>query len=48
MKDFIKSLDHPLLFLFFLLLALKGLESVLTWGFKEAGLPGAAALTQHP
>lgn len=46
--EFIKHLDHPLLFLFFLLLALKGLEAVITWGFKEANMPGPAALMQHP
>lgn len=48
MKDFMKTLDHPLLFLFFLLLALTGLSSVVTWGFKAAGLNGPATLIQHP
>lgn len=46
--EFLKHLDHPLLFLFFLLLALKGLEAVLTWGAKEANMTGLAALIQHP
>lgn len=46
--EFLKHLDHPLLFLFFLLIALKGLEAVLTWGFKAANMPGPAALIQHP
>jgi hypothetical protein len=46
--EFLKHLDHPLLFLFFMLLALKGLEAVLTWGAKEANMPGLAALIQHP
>lgn len=46
--EFLKKLDHPLLFLFFLLIALKGLEAMLTWGAKEAGMPGLAALIQHP
>lgn len=44
----IEKLDHPLLFLFFLLIALKGLEAVLVWGLKEVGAPGPAALIQHP
>lgn len=48
MKEFLQRLDHPLLFLFFLLIALKGLEAVLTWGFKSIHLDGAAALMQHP
>ena len=48
MPEFIKKLDHPLLFLLFLLLALKGLESVLTWGFKEVGWAGPANLMQNP
>lgn len=46
--EFIEHLDHPLLFLLFLLLALKGLEAVLTWAFKAADMPGPAALVQHP
>lgn len=46
--EFLKKLDHPLLFLLFMLLALKGLESVITWGAKEAGMSGLAALVQHP
>lgn len=46
--DMLEKLDHPLLFLLFLLLALKGMEAFLTWAFKAAGLPGPAALIQHP
>lgn len=48
MKELLNKLDHPLLFLFFLLLALTGLQAVLTWAFKEFNLPGPAALAQHP
>jgi hypothetical protein len=48
MVEFFKKLDHPLLFLLFLLLALKGLEAFLTWGFKELGWSGPAALMQNP
>jgi len=47
MVDFLKKLDHPLLFLFFLLLALNGLKSFLVWGAIELGLPGAASLLRH-
>lgn len=46
--DFLKHLDHPIVFLFFLLLALKGLEAVITWGAKAAGFQGLASLIQHP
>jgi hypothetical protein len=45
---FLDKLDHPLLFVLFMLLALKGLESVITWGAKEAGLNGLAHLMQTP
>lgn len=46
--EFLKKLDHPILFLVFLMLALKGTEAVVTWGAKKANLPGLAALVQHP
>jgi hypothetical protein len=46
--EFLRRLDHPILFLIFLLLALKGTEAVITWGAKAANLPGLASLIQHP
>jgi hypothetical protein len=46
--DFLKHLDHPLLFLLFLMLALKGFEAVVTWGAKEVGWAGLSDLVQHP
>jgi hypothetical protein len=45
--EFLKKLDHPLLFLFFLVLALTGLQAFMAWGFSELELPGAAALVRH-
>lgn len=45
--DFLKKLDHPLLFLFFLVLALTGLQAFMVWGASELSLPGAAALLRH-
>jgi hypothetical protein len=42
------ALDHPIVFVFFITLAVLGMSSLLTWGFKAAGLPGPAALSQHP
>lgn len=45
--EFLKKLDHPLMFLFFLVLAITGVQAVLAWGFTEAGLPGPANLVRH-
>lgn len=45
--EFLRKLDHPLLFLFFLLLALTGLKAFLVWGASELQLPGAANLMKH-
>lgn len=45
--EFLKKLDHPLMFLFFLVLALTGLQAFLAWGFTEMGAPGAANLIRH-
>ena len=42
------ELDHPLPFLFFMLLALWGLAAVLTHLFKRFGMPGPAAFFQTP
>ena len=47
-KEFLQKFDHPLLFLFFLILAMKGFESVFTWAAKKAGQQGLASMMQHP
>lgn len=44
----IKMWDHPLLFVFFITMAVIGMQAALTWGAKEAGWNGLAALVQHP
>ena len=44
--NFVRHLDHPLLFLIFLTLGVTATQALLTWGFKKAGMPGPAALTQ--
>lgn len=44
----IKRLDHPLLFIVFVTMAVLGMQAALTWGFKEIGWNGAAAFVQHP
>ena len=46
--DFLKRLDHPLLFVLFVFMAVTGMQAVLTWGAKEAGWNGLASLVQHP
>lgn len=44
----LETLDHPIPFLFFLLLALWGLAAVLTSVFKKLGWAGPASFFQHP
>lgn len=48
MGKWLDELDHPLPFLFFTLLALWGMASVLTYGFKQLGWNGPASFFQHP
>ncbi len=48
MEDFLDGLNHPLLFVFFLLMALWGMASVLTFVFKKLGWQGPASFIQHP
>jgi len=45
---FLDSLNHPLLFLLFLLMALWGFASCITYIAKETNMPGLAMLVQHP
>lgn len=47
-KKVLDSLDHPIIFIFFVTLAVCGTMSLLTWGFKAAGMAGPAAVVQHP
>ena len=44
----LEKLDHPLFFVLFAMMAITGLQSIITWGAKEAGWDGLAALVQHP
>jgi hypothetical protein len=44
----LEALDHPIMFVLFMMMAVVGLQSLITWGAKEAGLDGLAALVQHP
>jgi hypothetical protein len=40
--EVLDALDHPIVFVFFLMLALAGLSSVFIYIFKSGGLQGAA------
>lgn len=42
------ALDHPIFFSLVITLVVVGWMALFTWGFKAAGLPGPAALFQHP
>jgi hypothetical protein len=48
MSDFVDGLNHPLLFVFFMLLALWGMAAIVTYVFKTLGWSGPAAWIQHP
>lgn len=48
MESKVDELNHPLLFVTFMLLALWGLASVLTSFFKRMGWAGPASFVQHP
>ena len=43
MRDFVESLDHPLLFVVFLGLALYGLTNIAKWGASKWGIFGLKA-----
>lgn len=47
MKEFLSKLDHPVMFLLFLVLALTGLKAFLAWGAEELQLSGPANLFRH-
>ncbi len=44
----LNTLDHPILFVLFVMMAVTGLQALITWGAKEVGWDGLAALVQHP
>lgn len=46
--EFRDSLDHPVVFVVLISIAVICMTSMFTWGAKAANLPGLAALTQHP
>jgi len=48
MGSLIEELNHPLLFVLFLLFALWGMAAMLTFVFKRLGWAGPAAFVQHP
>lgn len=48
MERILDTLDHPIMFVFFMTLAVFGTAAVATWGFKRLGWTGPAAFFQHP
>lgn len=42
------ALDHPIFFTFAVALVVIAWMAIFTWMAKAAGLPGLAALAQHP
>lgn len=43
----LQDLDHPVVFVLLMTIAIACMASFLTWGLKAANLPGPAALIQH-
>ena len=48
MPKVLDELDNPLVFVVFLLMALYGLSSVVTYLAKRYNQPGLATVVQHP
>lgn len=47
-SELLDALDHPIMFTFLIALVVAAWLALITWGAKAAGLPGLAALAQHP
>lgn len=43
-----QALDHPIFFSLVVTLVVVAWMAIATWAFKAAGMPGPAALFQHP
>ena len=48
MGKFLDKLDHPVVFVFFLMLALAGATSIAFYAARAMGLNGAATALKHP
>lgn len=46
--ELLDSLDHPIVFVVLMTIAVVSLAAIFVWLFKAAGWPGPAALFQHP
>lgn len=44
----VEDLDHPIVFVFLVTLAVIAMAALITWGAKALHIPGLAALAQHP
>jgi hypothetical protein len=47
LKDLLDALDHPIVFVFALMLALAGMSSIFIYATKSVGLFGAAKAVQQ-
>lgn len=47
-EEIASALDHPIFFSLVMTIVVVAWMSIFTWAFKAAGLPGPAALFQHP
>lgn len=48
MERTLDALDHPLLFILFMTMAVFATAALLTWAFKSLGWTGPANFFQHP
>jgi hypothetical protein len=48
LERFMDALDHPVMFGFAITLVVLGFATLITYGAKAWGLPGLAAVAQHP
>lgn len=46
--ELLDSFDHPITFVILMTVAVVSLAAIFVWLFKAAGMPGPAALFQHP
>ncbi len=48
MERLLDALDHPIIFVLFMTLAVFGVAAMATWGAKKMGWAGIANFFQHP
>lgn len=48
MERFLDTIDHPIVFVLFMTMAVFGVAAIVTWGAKQMGWTGIANFFQHP